>query len=78
MENVTRDVIADLWPLFVSGEASPDTRALIGAFQREDPEFARMLQESAAGIPRHEVPSLPSLGGFMKVGNFTWEIDVVF
>ena len=59
MENVTRDVIADLWTLFVSGEASPDTRALIEAFQREDPEFARMLQESTAGIPRHEAPSLP-------------------
>ena len=59
MENVTRDVVADLWPLYVSGEASPDTRALIEAFQREDPEFAGMLQESAAGIPRHEAPSLP-------------------
>jgi hypothetical protein len=59
MENVTRDIIADLWPLFVSGEASPDTRALIEAFEREDPEFARMLQESTASIPRHETPSLP-------------------
>jgi hypothetical protein len=58
MENVTRDVIADLWPLYASGEASPDTRALIEAFQREDPEFARTLQESAAGIPRYEGPSL--------------------
>ncbi len=59
MENVTRDVIADLWPLYVSGEASPDTRTLIESFQREDPEFARILGESATAIPRSEAPSLP-------------------
>ena len=32
--NVTRQVISDLWPLHVSGEASADTRALVDSFLR--------------------------------------------
>ena len=59
MENVTRDVIADLWPLYAAGEASPDTRALIEAFLREDKEFAQTLTELARErYPSVEVPSL--------------------
>ena len=60
MENVTRDVIVDLWPLYASGEASRDTRGLVEAFLREDPEFARDLRQHASGpLPGHDVPSLP-------------------
>jgi hypothetical protein len=59
MENVTRDVVSDLWPLYVSGEASADTRTLLEAFLREEPEFARELRQSAgAPLPGHDVPSL--------------------
>jgi hypothetical protein len=53
MENITRDVINDLWPLYAAGEASPDTCALIEAFLREDREFAQTLTELA----RERVPS---------------------
>jgi hypothetical protein len=60
MENVTRDVVADLWPLYASGEASQDTRGLIDAFLREDPAFARELSQNATGpLPGPDVPSLP-------------------
>jgi hypothetical protein len=59
MENVTRDVITDLWPLYVSGEASQETRGLIDAFLSQDPEFARKLSPNAEGhLPGHDVPSL--------------------
>jgi anti-sigma-K factor RskA len=59
MENVTRDVIADLWPLYVAGEASTDTRALIDAFLREDQEFAQTLTELARErLPNLDAPSL--------------------
>jgi len=59
MENVTRDVVSDLWPLYVSGEASADTRTLVEAFLREQPDFERELrQTSAAPLPGHDVPSL--------------------
>jgi anti-sigma factor RsiW len=59
MENVTRDVVSDLWPLYVSGEASADTRTLVEAFLREEPEFARELaQDAGMPLPSHDVPSL--------------------
>jgi hypothetical protein len=48
---ITRDVIADLWPLYAAGEASPDTRALVDAFLEEHPEVADTLLE------------MPELGG---------------
>lgn len=41
---VTRDVIYDLLPCYFAGEATPDTRALVEGFLRDDPEFARMLE----------------------------------
>jgi hypothetical protein len=65
---ITRDVVSDLWPLYQSGEASADTRALVEQFLRDDLEFARRLQadESAkllaavpvALTPDHEVKTL--------------------
>ena len=39
---ITRDVIYDLLPAYFSGEASSDTRALVGEFMATDPEFKRM------------------------------------
>lgn len=41
---VTRDVIADLWPLYDAGEVSADTRALVEAFLAADPAFASQLR----------------------------------
>jgi len=34
--NVTREVILDLLPVYLAGEASPDTRALIEEFVEQD------------------------------------------
>lgn len=45
MMKPTRDVIVDLWPLYASGEASPDTRALVEAFIEKDREFGERLRE---------------------------------
>lgn len=44
MMKPTRDVVVDLWPLYASGEASPDTRALVEAFIGEDREFGDRLR----------------------------------
>jgi hypothetical protein len=49
--NITRDVITDLWPVYESGEASAETRALVEAFLQQDPEFARVLRQSASQDP---------------------------
>jgi len=42
--NITRPVIVDLWPLYDSGEASAETRALVEEFLKSDPDFAHQLQ----------------------------------
>ena len=41
---VTRDVIYDLLPGYFAGDATPDTRALVDEFLRDDPEFAEMMR----------------------------------
>jgi len=58
--NVTREVISDLWPVYASGEAAADTRALVEAFLLQDPEFAELLQgRGEEGLLRLAVPRLP-------------------
>ena len=49
---ITRATIVDLWPVYSSGDASPETVALVEEFIRDDPELAEQL--------RHE-PVLPAL-----------------
>lgn len=41
---ITQDVVVDLLPLYLSGEASPDTKELIAEFQRQNPEFANEVE----------------------------------
>jgi hypothetical protein len=58
--NVTRQVISDLWPVYTAGEASADTRALVEAFFRQDPEFSKLLQEQdTERMLQQEIPRLP-------------------
>jgi len=66
--DVNRHVISDLWPIYASGEASAETRALVDAFLAADPAFRRTLQESSgvtlgvssapALAPDHELETL--------------------
>ena len=58
--NVTGEVILDLLPVYLAGEASPATRVLVEEFLRQDPELGRdvrrqMVENLAAVAP----PSLP-------------------
>ena len=52
---VTRDVIADLWPIYDANEASPETRELVEEFLRGDPAFRQELGR----LP--DLTSLPSM-----------------
>jgi hypothetical protein len=45
--DITQPIISDLWPLYASGEASPETRALVEAYLASDPVFAKTLYESS-------------------------------
>ena len=41
---ITREVVTDLWPLYLSGEASADTRVLVDEFLEQDPAFALLIR----------------------------------
>lgn len=45
---VTKDVILDLLPLYLAGEATADSRALVEEYFRSHPEEATELKELAA------------------------------
>jgi hypothetical protein len=44
--NITQDVITDLLPVYFSGEASSETRALVESFFREHPDFEKLARRS--------------------------------
>jgi anti-sigma factor RsiW len=45
--NVTREVILDLLPVYLAGEASPATRALVDEYLQQDPELAQRVRTSS-------------------------------
>lgn len=50
---ISRDIITDLLPIYLSGEASADTRALVEDFFKQNAEFARLVgDERNQGVPR--------------------------
>ena len=53
---VTRNVILDLLPLYLAGEASPDTRALVEHYLETDPELAEAAKLTTALYKRQETP----------------------
>jgi hypothetical protein len=82
---VTREVVTDLLPAYLAGEASADTRALVEEFAVQDAEFARVLEaqrrEMTAGThalrqpaaelsPDHEVQTLARTR--RAAGNLRW------
>ncbi len=46
---VTRDVVKDLLTLYLAGEASTDTRALVDEYPKSDPELARDVEAAGTG-----------------------------
>lgn len=59
--NVTRDVMNDLLPVYFSGEASEDTRALMEEYFRENPEFERMARGAAKPLETLKVRAWPGV-----------------
>jgi hypothetical protein len=53
---ITRDVVVDLWPVYESGEASADTRALVDEFLKQEPDLARKLREDPSARVLAPVP----------------------
>ncbi len=70
---VSRPVIVDLWPLCESGDASPETRALVDAFLKDDPELARQLhRDPLAGLEAPDVPPDVEVMAFTRVRRRLW------
>lgn len=56
MKNVTRDVILDLLPLYLAGEASDDTRALVEQYLADDPQLAQLAQRAQETKLPNDIP----------------------
>ena len=58
--NVTRDIVLDLLPVYLSGEASPDTRALVEEYMKQDEDLARRIRlQWAESLAKVSPTSLP-------------------
>ena len=61
MTNMTRDVVADLWPLYLSGDVSDGTRQVVDEFLAGDPDFAASLRTAGKdGLDLGAAPPLRS------------------
>jgi anti-sigma factor RsiW len=47
---ITRDIVTDLLPLYVAGEASADSRAAVEAMLREDAALRRLADALTTGV----------------------------
>ena len=54
-----REVVLDLLPAYLSGEASPATRELVVRHLERDPELARLAGELKASLFARQTPPLP-------------------
>ena len=53
---ITRNVILDLLPLYLGGEASEDTRILVKKYLQSDPQLAELAERSAAMELSEDIP----------------------
>lgn len=48
---VTQDVIEDLLPVYLSGDVSKDTKALVEEYLRQDPQMRARLEQAKTAFP---------------------------
>ena len=53
---IQRNVILDLLPLYLAGETSPETQALVKQHLENDPELAEMAKQIAAMSKQEDIP----------------------
>lgn len=54
--NISRNVILDLLPLYLAGEASEDTRELVEQFLAGDPALTKLVEQSKQNQLEDEIP----------------------
>lgn len=58
--NVSRDVVKDLIPVYLAGDASADTRALVESYLKTDPDLAADVtaaRDTSLGLPATRPPT---------------------
>ena len=83
---ITRDVITDLLPVYLAGEASPDTRSLVEDYLKEDPEFAKLiagqntpLAQTTINIPKEtEMQTLEKTRSLLRKRSFYLGFAIFF
>ena len=87
MDALTRAAIRDLWPLYVSGDVSQETRRFVEDFLKSDPEFAdelRQLGDSLPAcaapllVPDHELKTLDRLRRRMRGPLWLMQLAILF
>jgi hypothetical protein len=53
---VTRNIILDLLPLYLAGEASPDTQILVDQYLENDPELAELAKKTSGLYKTGDMP----------------------
>jgi hypothetical protein len=53
---ITRDLMIDLLPAYLSGDASTDTKLLVENYLKENPDFAQLIKHEAKVV----FPSVPA------------------
>jgi ferric-dicitrate binding protein FerR (iron transport regulator) len=61
--NVTREIVKDLLPLYVAGEASEESRAAVEVWLRTDPELARLAAEFRDDFAAPPATGMPQTSG---------------
>lgn len=58
--NISRDIVKDLIPVYLAGDASPDTRSLVESYLKTDPELAgdvTAARGTGLGLPATRPPT---------------------
>jgi len=53
---ITRNVILDLLPLYLAGEVSPDTQALVEQYLESDSELAELAKQTVTMDKLEDIP----------------------
>ncbi len=64
--NITKDIIADLIPLYLSGDCSEDTKRAVTAYIADHPEFAEQIRQIAASNLPPYTPNPLSMSDELK------------
>ncbi|HKJ39099.1 MAG TPA: hypothetical protein VJ972_10005 [Anaerolineales bacterium] len=67
MKRITRNIIMDLIPLYLAGEASDDTRMLVEEYLETDKELAEMTKQTATFDLPKDIPVPLEKDGALKL-----------